>query len=346
MVFNLIQNSFGLDISEKFWRAVQIKKSGNKFKVVSFAELDIPEGIIKDGKFVKEKEAIELFKKLLDSAEKKISSRYTSVCLPEPKTFIKVINITYPKSKNIMAEVIEESKKHIPYPLEKIYLDWQFVNEKDKSKIIVGVCPKDIIDNFQSFLKKVNLMPVVLEIESMSIARSLFPLTKPVESPVMVVDFGVSRTGIFVYEKDFIPFSLSLGISSEDLTSHLMAKLKLKYDQAEEAKIKLGLDHARALGGLRKVLSEPLKKLAEEIRQAKYFYYEHFSNNQKITKVYLTGGGANLKGLPEFLADYLNLDVELANPLTNLIDRGVIPENKLQSCATAIGLALRQYIDL
>jgi len=345
MFLKFVQNIFGLDISERNLRLVQLKKSGNKILLVSYNEIKVPAGVFKDNQIVKKDEIIQLIRKLISEVKgSKIYTKYVAVCLPEPKTFVKVIDLTYPKTKDVVTEIIEEAKKHIPYPLEKTYLDWQYVDEKSKDRIMIGVCPKEIVANYQDTLIKAGLFPIALEIEATAIARSLFPLNKKIPEPVMVLDLGASRTGLFIYQENYIPFSLSLNISSNDLTNWVKDKLQLTLEQAEAAKRKIGLHEDKAQGGLKRVLSEPLSKLAEQMREAKYFYYEHFPFQKEIKTVYLTGGGANLADLTQFLAAKTDLAATLANPRLNLTAGKIdLPAEAAQSYATAIGLALRVY---
>ncbi|MFA6304676.1 MAG: type IV pilus assembly protein PilM [Patescibacteria group bacterium] len=344
MFDNFVQNSFGLDISERAWRLVQLKKNGRQISIAAFGEIAVPVGVLKNGKFSDQDQAIKLFKTLLENLTGgHLNTHYVSVSLPETETFIKIINITYPKNKNILEEVINEAKNHIPYPLEKTYLDWQFVDE-NKTKAVIGVCPKEIVDNFQTTLSSAGLMPIVLEIEATSIARAIFPSDFLSAEPIMVIDLGFSRTGLFVYEKNCVGSSLSLNFSSDLLTKSIMTTLNLSAPEAEEAKRKIGLDPTLAKGGIKQVLLEPIKKLAVSIREAKYFYNEHLDHQEPINKVLLTGGGSNLKQLPEVLSELTQIKVEVANPLVNLSMGSLnFPENKIQSFNTAIGLALRQF---
>ena len=65
-----------------------------------------------------------------------------------------------------------------------------------------------------------------------------------------------------------------------------------------------------------------LSDMLEQIR--KYMdYYEtnvmpHVAAGKKIDKIYLTGGGANLKGLPTYLSANLHIPVEVVNPWANI----------------------------
>lgn len=345
MLVDFIQNSFGLDISERCFRLVRIKKVSGRLTLDSFGEVNVPTGVFKEGKFAEPAQAASLFKELLQnlSGSKNIG-HYAVVCLPEPKTFIKVIGITYPKNKNVVEEVIAEAKNHIPYPLEKTYLDWQFV-DNDKNKVIIAICPKEIVDNYQQTLAVAGLVPAVLEVESMSLSRALFKPAENFASAVMVIDLGLKRTGLFIYKKNYIAANLSLGFTSDSLTKKLKESLNLSVAEAENAKRKIGLSEALAGGGVKKVLQPLVNKLAEEIREAKYFYAEHVEPQGEIKKIILTGGGAGLKGLPEYLAELTQTEVVAGNPLVNLsMGKISLPEEKIQSYNAALGLALRQFI--
>lgn len=346
MLANFIQNSFGLDISERCFRMARIKKSGSRLAMDAYGEISVPPGVVKDGKFANPEKAAGLFKNLFQNlAGNKASLHYAAVCLPEPKTFIKVINLTYPKSKNVVEEVIAEAKNHIPYPLEKTYLDWQFIDSA-KNKVVIAVCPKEIVDNFQEILALAGLTPAVLEVESMSLARALFKPGEQAEPAVMVIDLGFNRTGLFIYKKNYITANLSLNFSSDSLTKQLKDKLNLSPAEAETAKRKIGLNPDLAGGGVKKILEPLIAKLAEEIREAKYFYAEHIDAQSAVGKIMLTGGGAYLKNLPETLARLTATDTVIGNPLVNLsLGKISLPEDKIQSYNAAIGLALRQFID-
>lgn len=344
MFINQQKLAIGLDISARYLRLAQIKKRSGKPCLVSMAELELPEGIIKNGQFQDIRQSAEQIKKLVKkNIGQKIYGRYCVACLPEQETFIKIIDLPAISGDTNQA-VIDEAKKHIPYPLEKAYLDWSYINNRDTTKVVIAVCPKEIVENYQTVLNQAGLSPIALEIEAVAIARSLFPLNKIISAPVIIVDLGANRTGLIIYEQDYIPFSLSLKISSDDLTEKLRANLNLTPEQAKQAKEKIGLDPDKAQGGVLTILKDQINELAEEIREAKYFYYEHCASKETIKQIYLTGGGANMKNLPAILSDLTKLEVVIGNPLVNLgLGPVELPESKSLSFATAIGLALRSY---
>ena len=111
----------------------------------------------------------------------------------------------------------------------------------------------------------------------------------------------------------------------------------------EAAKCQIGFDEKKAGGNLRRILAEPLNELCKQVREAKYFYGEHF-DSKDLKAIYVTGGGSYLPGLLKCVAEHSGLKVEPGNPLANISQGSLtIPDSKLQTFTTALGLALRQY---
>jgi len=343
LLLNWKKKSFGLDISESVFRVIQLKKSGSKIKLISYNSLPVPKDIFLDGKIVKIDQAVNLVKKLIREAKgRKISTKFVTACLAENKTFIKLINLELSPHEDALKQIIEESKKHIPYPLEDVYLDWQKANTPEH--ILIGACPKDIVENCQDMLAKAGLIPLALEIEAVAIVRSLFRNKQKVENPVMIIDLGANRTGLIVYLNNTIPFTLSLNFSGDYLTKKIAEKLKITLTEAEQAKRICGLDKNKADGVIFEILKPEFEILSQRIREAKYFYHEHFHGFNDINELLLTGGGSQIPHLKEYLAEQSNLEVEHGDPTVNIWQHTLIlPKNEIYSFATAIGLALRNF---
>jgi len=92
--------------------------------------------------------------------------------------------------------------------------------------------------------------------------------------------------------------------------------------------------------------------LIEQIKRYLSYYQTHASHEhllpdgKGVAKILLCGGGANLKGLPEFLNTYFKIPVEIGNPWINILPEPQkevleLPLEKSLSYATALGLALR-----
>ncbi|EKE14286.1 MAG: hypothetical protein ACD_12C00591G0006, partial [uncultured bacterium] len=121
-------------------------------------------------------------------------------------------------------------------------------------------------------------------------------------------------------------------------------KLDLDFSKAEKAKIICGFDSRIGKGVIKKILEPELKKLATKITESINFYQREHSDQKKVEKIILTGGVSRMKKIAEELNKLLDVKIENGNPYTNLPllnKMQKIPQNKISSYPTALGLALR-----
>lgn len=339
------QNNFGLDISGRALRCVYLKKEGKKITVNSFGEIRLANGIIENGEIKKPDLLAKEIEKLLRLANGgRIATKDVIAVLPEPKTFVKVMTTANVQTE-ISELVKEEIKNHIPFSPDEIYLDWQVIYQNQKTiKLLVGAAPKDIVDSYTSALEKSGLTPQSLEIEALAITRSLVP--EEDIKPKIIIDFGAIRTGLIVYDQQAVQFTVSLPISGRKITETISQSLKLEWMKAEKAKIICGLDKTKCEGALLKILMGAINQLTTHIKKAIIFYQTNFSGANPIAEIIICGGGANFSQIDKVLAEKLNLPVRIGNPLTKITPskKISIPDNKILSYTTAIGLALGNWI--
>ena len=172
---------------------------------------------------------------------------------------------------------------------------------------------------------------------------------------------------MFIYSKNTIIFSVSIPISSQDVTQKISKTLNIDNDQAEKAKIICGLDEGKAQGIIYNILIDNIKNLNKKISEIINFYENHYQNYEPLNKIILCGGGAIIKNLDKLIEKNTNIKTELGDIETNINETKKIIEkiftethnfqtklvqnntnktltlkqNSGLSYTTAIGLALR-----
>lgn len=373
MIFSESSNyPIGLDISDLSLRFVQLKRIGDKIRIQALNDIKIEAGIFENGELKDADKAIKAIRETIDKpAYGKVTSKDVVACLPETKTFIKLIEVM--KTSENMAEAVKiELEKHVPMSIEEIYYDWQVVEDlPDRQLILIGAAPKNIVSQYTDLLDKAKLSISALEIEPISICRSLlseehFKFKGERKKNYGIIDIGKKRSSITIYSKNTILFSFSLPVSGEEITKKISETLKIKIDQAEKAKIICGLDEGRAKGIIKNILYGMIKDLVGKINESIIFYNHHFPNRGPIDEILLCGGGANIKNLNKIIGEYINIKVNVGNIFTNLNedrdkilkllsethalnkDTGIknmpnqkMTQDKSLSFSTAVGLALR-----
>ncbi|HDZ54295.1 MAG TPA: type IV pilus assembly protein PilM [Candidatus Nealsonbacteria bacterium] len=360
--------AFGLDVSDSSLKIVKLKKKDKFLSLASFGETEITPGIIKKGEIQDEEALIEMIKKaLIEVKGEKIKTNYVVASLPEEEAFLEVIQMPKMKAEELKKAIYFEAENYIPLSIEEVYLDFQVVrpvyNHLNHSDVLIAVLPKKTVASYVSCLQKAGLRPQALEIESLSIARALIK-NEFSPRPLLLIDFGADKTSLMIFSGYSLRFTRAIPISSREFAKAISRGLDISFREAEMLKIKFGLEKEYQLkikdGTERKIISGKvsniiaplLTNLVKEIKQCLDYYpthirHEHLApDSGEINKILLCGGGANLKGLPEFLSLALKMPAELGNPWTNILKTPLkeIPElsyKKSLTFTTALGLALR-----
>lgn len=346
-IFSFDPKVFGIDLSDLSIKALQLEKSGEREGVRSYSCVDIPPGIIEDGKIIYKEKVIELLKEAVRiAAPNKITSRKVVCSLPESKAFIRIITIPKMKKEEAEEAVKWEMEATIPLPIDQVYFDWQFLGESstNKQSVLTVAVSKDIVDDCTEVLLKAGLEVYGLEVESLASARSLVKEKKEDNSSWLIVDLGARRTSFIMVVKGAVYFTSSIPFSCENLNDVIAKSMGMDLKEAENIKIQHGLGSMKDDPSLFNIMKPLLENLINEIQKTLDFYKDISRENSQINGIILCGGGANLKGLVPYLTRRLEKETVIGNPWVNmrLGDRvPIIAKEYSVQYSTAIGLALR-----
>ena len=146
MRFNPFSHAFGLDIGDRSLKLVQISKRGRgkpTYSIDSWSQIELPEGIIRNGEIVDVDQAVENLSKLIASASVRVKGRACVACLPEVKSFIKIIEVDKNSSESeIKSKVTTELEQNVPMPLDEIYHDWKMIDSPQSPKPLQSALPQ------------------------------------------------------------------------------------------------------------------------------------------------------------------------------------------------------------
>jgi type IV pilus assembly protein PilM len=255
-----------------------------------------------------------------------------------------------------IAEIIPlEARKYIPVSPNEVSLDYwvipkeentlsEFQTEAEKTinqnnrEVLLVVVHNDASNKNIEIAKGANLELGFSEIEIFADLRSVLPVSV---SPQMVLDFGAASTKVYISEKGILRASHIINRGGQDVTLAISKSLGLPFDTAESMKKETGLlvsDKGTNEAGM-----VTMDYIFSEARRVIFDYQR--KSNKNISKIYLAGGGSNLKGFVEAAESAFQIPVEVANPFSKIqypafldeILRSVGPE-----FSVAIGLALRK----
>lgn len=346
---NLKPQAFGLDISDFSLKIIQLGRRGGFMFLASFLEKEIKQGIVVEGE-IKDSAALTdiLQEAIKEVKEQKLSTKYVAASLPEEKAFLQVIQMPKMKEEELRKAIRFEAENYVPLSMDKAYLDFQIVspvvNHLDHLDVLIVALPKQTVDPYVSVLKNAGLKPLLLEMETQAISRALVK-DGLASKPILLLDLGANNTRLSIFAGRSLRFTSSIPFSSRKLTEAIAASLKIDFQKAEKIKVKDSPTR-------QKILQPILTELAAAIEKHLEYYHghpahEHLPAGAKvIDKIILSGGGANLAGISDFLATSLKLPVEIGNPWINILSSPLkevpeLPYKESLRYTTALGLALR-----
>ncbi len=345
----LAMPAVGLDISADALRFIELAEKGESLVVSRFAKHNFPLGIIADGHVQDQKKLRDAIKVL--AHEYRLS--FANVSLPEEQAYLANMRLPRVAPAEVRSAIEIHLEEYIPISSVEAIFDYVLVDEganrhRDTMDVVVAALPRDIVNEYLDIFEGTGITPKAFEFESQSMARAIIP--RGDKGTFLVADVGKMVTDIFVVVNGIVQFSASLDIGGHLLTQAIERSLKVTYEEAEAMKIKSGLISGAKERGLQEAMLPVIADLRARLMQH-YSYWQTHHNEKaggNIELMYLTGGGANLKGMSEYLSIGLDVKVVIANPWVNVASfEQYIPPLPLREShgyTAAIGLALRNNI--
>ena len=342
----LTMPAVGLDISADALRFMELEEKGGGLVVSRYASRNFPLGIISEGR-VREKKKLQDVIAVL-AHEYKLS--FANISLPEEQAYLANMRIPRVSPREVRGAIELHLEEHVPISAMDAIFDYVVVGEAEESHkemmdVVVSVLPRAAVDEYLEIFHGTGITPTAFEFESQAMARAIIP--RGDKGTFLVVDIGKMVTDIFVAAHGVVQFSASLDIGGHYLTQAIEKSLKVTYDEAEALKVKHGLIGGAKEEGFHNAIMPVMSDLRSRLLRHYGYWQTHHGEKVggNIESVYLTGGGANLKGITEYLALVLDVQVKVANPWVNVaaFDEYIPPITLHEShgYTAAIGLALR-----
>jgi type IV pilus assembly protein PilM len=326
--------TIGLDIGSHSIKLVGLKMTSNGPFLTHVGVKEIPPG--------GDKEDINTFSETLKILLEEMGLKTKKVNMVVSGSGVHIMRIFIPSlpRAELREAVRWEIKGHLPFPVETAKIDFHILNEyvEDNVKkldLIVVACPKKLIDRTLSIAEGAGLQPTHLDVSPFALWNTLLLWGQgKEEETVALIDMGAEKTGIYLFKDRTLQFSREVTPAGADITREIMEGIgsaggpELNYERAESIKREIGIpsepskermsDKSTSQSKISFLVRPVLEKLAAEIGRSLDYYKSQF-NEERIDRLLLTGGGANLKNIVSYLGKELQSPVEQFNPLRKIL---------------------------
>ncbi len=355
-------SAVGIDIGSSGIKVVEIKKKGGKTVLETYGAIALgPYGDLDIGRVTNlpVEKISEALKEVLKQAG--VTTSVGAFSIPIQSSLIFTIELPSGiKKVEMMSIVSTEARKYIPVPITEVSLDYFTLPQKessfekmnmasvgnipqkpvDKTNILVVATQNDAIAKYRSIISESSLSAAFFEIEIFSSVRANFEHEL---SPVLLMDFGASRTKLSIVEFGMVKSYHTIDRGGADISDSISKSLSIPFAEAEKMKREFGLFGNPAEKSLSDVIKTHIDYIFSETNNTLLGYEKKY--NRTISKIIFTGGGSLLKGLREVAASNFRAEIEIGHPF-NKVNAPAFLEKVLETMgpefAVALGLALRK----
>lgn len=323
----------GLDVGQTAVKAVLLSMRG---KTIESASCEIfnthEEGIVDE---------VELRSSVIGWVrEKGWSKADLSVGLPQ---YLATTQITdFPPGiagEHLEEMVVYETRQLAGLSEEAFVSDYHVMSPKfgRKNPVLIGICRQSVVDERAEIYRGAGLRLVELSMNGLAVANTffhLFPEAVELDAPQLLLDIGTETSTAIVVAGGQILSIGCLMFGSAKYTAALVEQHGCPQEEAERRKRTAAIDPMNADCPLR----QATRTLENELRTA----VDHWRAgerqeiaNKMFAKVWLTGGGSQLRGLEDHFSRTYGCDAQVFGPRMNS-DDCLRPD-----LTTAFGLALQ-----
>ena len=353
---------FAIDFGARSIKVAKIHKTSDGYELDNYGVTLSPEGAIANGEIFNPIVVADVLSELLNDSG--IRDRKAIIAITGQKVIVREIVFPLMEDKELLAGVMWEAPKYIPYDLDESIIDAEKVEEFEEKdgnkmmKILLVAAPKTTIQPYMEVLKKARILPKIVDVVSSANIRAFenhLSAKKEEEEESSIIDIilsiGASNTILTLVGKGNLKFTRDILVGGNDITKAIAKSLNISFDEAEklkrETKIVLGpeAEEEKKIES-EKIIVKILNQITKEVRKS-LSYYKTQSQKVKYNKMILSGGCANIDNIKGLLSEQFEIPVIIGDPLERLkIDERAFDLKRIKKMkdvlATVIGLAMRE----
>lgn len=254
---------------------------------------------------------------------------------------------------NLDELVAFEAQQQIPFPMDEVVWDWhQLESAGGELEVVIVAIKEDALNELNDCVRGSGLATGKVDSSPMALANAFKFSYGESDEPTLLIDVG-AKTSNLIYLEGKKVFTRSIAIGGAAVTAAIAKEYGVSYNDAESQKLANGLvaldtRHTSGMdeltGALSACIRTSLNRMPSEIARTTNFYRSQ-QGGSAPKRVFIAGGGSNLKHLGDFLVEKMRLPVEFFNPLAKVsVGSGVNAEQvatQAHQMGELVGLALR-----
>lgn len=375
----------GMDIGSSVVKCLRLDLQKDRPQITHFAMVDLAPEAIVDGEIMDRELVIQALQQCAEKAG--IGREPVATAVSGRAVIVKKIVMDKMSAADAREAIFWEAEQHVPFDIDDITLDFQILNEDigaGQMEVLLVAAKKDMVQTHAELIRDAGFTPAVIEVASFAnqnaweflknhgaVAAPTPPTAAMAdqdalegevddaapgpedgaEAPgasefVALLDIGGGVTNVHIVRAGVPYFTRDLAVGTSQFVEEFQKQLGLTWETANE------VARGRTEEVDAELVADIVRSVADEIYQGlepSLAYLKNSGEADGIDRIVLSGGGARLPGLAEFLAECYGVPSEIADPLADLgyppeLFDGEDPRQLSPMLTVSVGLALRKAV--
>lgn len=337
-------NLVGLDIGTSSVKMAHMKETSRGIELLSFDMVTLPPETVVDGRIMNFAAVVERVREMVRTNG--LKGREASLGVSGNFVIIKKLVMTEMTTYELEESLQWEAEQYIPFDIKEVNVDVQIINPRaghGQMDVLLVAAKKEYVDEHVSVAMEGGLKPMTVDTATFAVFNMFEANYQlPPGESIALINIGAALTNVIVVSNGNMAFTRDLGMGGNKLTLEIQKQLNVTFEEAEQ--FKTGVEGSLSSSTIAREVGRISERVADdmvtEIKRSLDFFV---ATNMKtdVSRLYLSGGSAQIPALVRRLENRLGVPVELVNPFKNIVvDAKKFDIDLLQRVAPAAGVAI------
>ena len=318
-MFGSKKDIVGIDIGASAVKLVQLHEGKSGFHLLKLDRELLPPEAVVDSSIMDSSAVVMAIRDLMSRNHIKAADVATSVS--GHSVIIRKISLGLMTEDELENSIQWEAEQYIPFEMSEVFLDYHILgpdpNDQGQMEVILIAAKKDFVDEYVAVFKESGLNPVIVDVDCFAI-ENIYCSVYDDESAnvVALIDMGASGIQVNVLKNNVSVFTREIQLGGNSFNEELQKRFGINSDDAES--LKLGVDSLSIDDeAVQDALQNVTNNLVQEVRRSLDFFSATFAD-ERVEKVYITGGVSLISNIMPSLAEGLDVAVEILDPFSRM----------------------------
>jgi len=339
----------GVDIGATSIKVCQLKESRKGLTLFRVGYCALQPQTIVDRHVMNSQAVVEGLKQVFTDA--KIKQRDVALSVSGQSVISRKITVPIMTTVELDEQIQWEAENHIPFDIKDVNVDYEILRRRPEAgqmDILLVAAKRDEINDYVQIAKQAKLRPLVVDIDAFTI-QNLFEHNRglPPDQTFAIINVGATQASINVVSRGASAFTRDVANAGNFITEQLVKQIGVPFEQAEDMKVQASQPQGASALPARvfQVLDTVCDTVAGEIQRSLDFFLAT-SGEDRISRIFLTGGTANLPQLGAAVERRSRVGVEVMQPVERLpiekeVDQQILVP-RVSQLSVALGLSMRK----